>query len=52
MSQYKQGYPVNKEQIHVMIEYLLFNDKLAIFQIYDGENKLHFDEMMTMSTLY
>jgi len=27
-------------------ELLLFNAKWAIFQLYHGENKLHFNEMM------
>jgi len=33
-------------------EYLLFNAKWAILQLYDGENRLHFDEIMLMSALY
>jgi deoxycytidine triphosphate deaminase len=33
-------------------EWLLFNTNSAIFQLYHGENKLIFDEMMTMYTLY
>ena len=39
----------------IVNEWLLLNAKWAIFQIYDGKNKLHFDEMMMMmmmSTLY
>ena len=30
----------------------MFNTNWAIFQLYHGENKLHFDEMMMMSTFY
>jgi hypothetical protein len=30
-------------------EWLLFNAKWAIFQLYLGENKLHFNDMMTIS---
>jgi hypothetical protein len=33
-------------------EWLLFNANSAIFQIYDGENKLIFNEMMMKSALY
>jgi hypothetical protein len=33
-------------------KWLLFNAKWAISQLYHGENKLHFNEMMMMSTLY
>ena len=29
-----------------MSEWLLFNTKWGIFQLYHGENKLHIDEMM------
>ena len=36
----------------VMSEWLLFNAKWAIFQIYNGENKLYFNEIMIMSPLY
>jgi F0F1-type ATP synthase membrane subunit c/vacuolar-type H+-ATPase subunit K len=36
----------------VVSEWLLFNIKRAIFQLYCGENKLYFDEMMMMSALY
>ena len=36
-----------------MSEWLLFNTKLnAIFQIYYGENALHFNEMLMILTLY
>jgi len=31
---------------------LLFNTNSAIFQLYHGENKLIFNEMLTRSTLY
>jgi hypothetical protein len=30
----------------------LFNTKWAVFQLYNGENKLHIDEMGMMSALY
>jgi len=33
-------------------ELLLFNANTAIFQLYHGENKLIFNEMMAMSALY
>ena len=33
-------------------ELVLFNVKWAIFQLYHGENNLHFDEMKMMSDLY
>jgi hypothetical protein len=33
-------------------EWLLFNANSAIFQLYHGENKLIFNEMMTESALY
>jgi len=37
----------------VKIEWLLFNANSAIlFQLYRGENKLIFDEMMMKSALY
>jgi hypothetical protein len=40
-------------KIHkILSEWLLFNTNGAIFQLYHGENKLHFDEMMMMSALY
>jgi len=35
-----------------MSERLLFNAKSAIFQLYHGENKLIFNEMMMRSSLY
>ena len=35
-----------------MSEWLLFNASSAIFQLYRGENKLIFYEMMMMFTLY
>jgi hypothetical protein len=31
----------------IVSEWLLFNTKWVIFQPYQGENKLHFDEMMS-----
>ena len=33
-------------------EWLLFNANAAIFQLYHGENKLIFNEMMMRSALY
>jgi hypothetical protein len=33
-------------------EWLLFNANSAIFQLYHGENKLIFNEMMMRSALY
>jgi hypothetical protein len=33
-------------------EWLLFNANSAIFQLYHGENKLIFNEMMMRSDLY
>jgi hypothetical protein len=33
-------------------EWLLLNAMWAMFQLYHGENKLHFDEMMMMYALY
>ena len=35
-----------------MSEWLLFNATSAIFQLYHGENKLIFNEMMMRSALY
>jgi len=37
---------------HVWSEWLLFNANWAIFQLYHGENKLIFNEMMMRSALY
>ena len=37
--------------MNIMSEWLLFNANLVIFQLYHGENKLIFNEMM-ISTLY
>ena len=34
--------------LNVLSEWLLFNTKLAIYQLYHDGNKLHFDEMMMM----
>jgi len=36
----------------VASEWLLFNANSAIFQLYHGENKLIFNEMMMRSALY
>ena len=36
----------------IWIEWLLFNTNSAIFQLYHGENKLIFNEMMMRSALY
>jgi len=36
----------------IVSEWLLFNANSAIFQLYHGENKLQFNEMMMRSTLY
>ena len=33
-------------------EWLLFNAKWTIFQQFDGEKMLHYDDMLVMSTLY
>ena len=33
-------------------EWLLFNTNLAIIQLYHGENKLHFDEIMMMMSAW
>jgi hypothetical protein len=33
-------------------EWLLFNANSAIFQLYHGENKLIYNEMMTSSALF
>ena len=41
----------NKCDLPRVCEWLLFDVKLAMFQPYHGENKLHFDEIM-MSSLY
>ena len=63
---YKQGhklsthikiwsYCVQKKRVTkpiIVSEWLLFNDNSAIFQLYHGENKLIFNEMMMRSTLY
>jgi hypothetical protein len=35
-----------------MSEWLLFNTNSAIFQLYHGENKLIFNEIMKKSALY
>jgi len=39
-----------KYEYKIVSEWLLFNS--AIFQLYHGENKLIFNEMMMRSTLY
>jgi hypothetical protein len=38
-----------KRKKNLMSEWMLFNTKWALFQLYHGENKLYFDEMMMMS---
>jgi hypothetical protein len=38
--------------INRVSEWLLLNANSAIFQLYHGENKLIFNEMMMMSALY
>jgi hypothetical protein len=38
--------------VHVISEWLLLDSKSAIFQLYHGENKLRFDEMMMISASY
>ena len=38
--------------IYIVSEWLLFNTNSTIFQLYHGENKLIFNEMMMRSTLY
>jgi hypothetical protein len=45
------SYTKNKLGLNVC-EWLLFNAKGVAFHLYHNENKLHFDEMMMMSTLY
>ena len=42
------GIPVNPYEC----KWLLFNANSAIFQLYHGENKLSFNEMMMKSALY
>ena len=37
---------------NIVSEWLLFNTNSAIFQLYHGENKLIFNEMMIRSALY
>ena len=41
-----------KERSDIVSEWLLFNAKSAIFQLYHGENKLIFNEIMMRSDLY
>ena len=41
----------NHKTHKILSEWLLFNTSGAIFQLYNGENKLHFNEMM-MPALY
>jgi len=38
--------------IYIVSDWLLFNATSAIFQLYDGENKLILYEMMMRSALY
>jgi len=42
----------NKTTRHDMSEWLLFNANSAIFQLYHGENKLIFNEMMMRPALF
>jgi len=37
---------------HLVSEWVLFNTKWAIFHLYHGKNKLHFNEMVMMWALY
>jgi len=37
---------------HILSEWLVFNANSAIFQLYHGENKVIFNDMMTRSALY
>ena len=41
-----------KERSDKVSEWLLFNAKSAIFQLYHGENNLIFNEIMMRSDLY
>jgi len=45
-------YTQYNNQTQRVSEWLLFNGNSAIFQDYDGENKLMFNEMMMRSDLY
>ena len=45
-------YPCKKTWEFIVSERLLFNANSAIFQLYHGENKLIFNEMMVRSALY
>jgi len=40
------------DYIYLILQWLLFNVNSAIFQLYHGENKLIFIEMMMRSALY
>jgi hypothetical protein len=42
----------HREQIQWVIEWLLFNANWAIFQLYLGRNKLHFDETIMIFALH
>jgi len=50
----KEKYGVNKESgnKYQLSQWLLFKANSTIFQLYHGENKLIFNEMMMRSTLY
>jgi hypothetical protein len=43
---------VKSKTMKLVFVALLFNANSAIFQLYHGENKLIFNEMMMMSVLY
>ena len=50
---YKYKSDTSKELFSkAMSEWVLFNTNSAIFQLYHGENKLFFNEMMLMTSLY
>jgi hypothetical protein len=49
LSKFSRSAPTPKYCV-LKSEWLLFNAKWVMFQLY--HNKLHFDEMMMMSTLY
>jgi hypothetical protein len=43
---------INTQNKKTLIEWLLFKANSAICQLYNGENKLIFNEMMMMSALH
>ena len=48
-----KGSQINKNLVSEWVsEWLLFNANSAIFQLYHGENKLIFNDMMMRSALY